>query len=419
MRHAIVYVPGSSQHLFDQSSQLVADRIARSLGAAGAGARAEAGAASARYRVGEPQAPFELADGIRLNKLSIEVSDGAAWTPAIDVFTLAYLDSFVRPIGSLPPIARGVRAAVLVVRHLPGAVAALLRAGTPKGTLDKLQAAFLGLIVLVSLTSLVYWLLIGLAGVLGIEKLVGTSPGADGMLAVAAVLVGGMTAGRYMLKDLVDALERSAIEFYAMIAFLSDGRRSAATPNAVNDAVRHVADQGYDRVDLLAFSLGCLVTADAIYPRYPQIPSAPVAIASWITIGYPYDLIASTFPGSLSGRRRGAIEPARWLNVVTSDDFLGSNFRGDDRPDDPESGRGIRLVDDTVIAPERNVFFFAPSRPTIPASVLDVLPLRRLRNHTLYWDEVDALAPTCFGDLVDRLGWSGTRTGTGTGTGTA
>lgn len=401
MPRAILYVPGSSQHLLDQSAPLIADRISR-------GIRDRLiDEMPFRYRVTTTSDAHKLASGIGLDRAAIEVASGESWLPVLDIFELKYLENFTSPFGGQPALARGIWAGKLVFAHLPSAIRAIGRSGTPKGGLDKMQATFLGLIVLVSLAALAYWILIGALGVFGITEIFdGTRAKDDKWLAIGAVLAAGLTAGRFALKDFVEALEKSAIEFYSIIAYISDGRRFAAVPGSISDAIQYVKAQGYDEVDLLSFSLGGLLAADAIWPRGPQLRSERQEIVNWITIGHPYDLIASTYPQYFADRRSSSISISRWMNVVASDDFLGSNFRRDEEKEEPAPDLGIQVVEPTarIVAPDHTLYF-TPSHGWRARSPLDVLPFRRVLNHTLYWDEKDAFAPTCFGDLAQQAGW--------------
>ena len=156
------------------------------------------------------------------------------------------------------------------------------------------------------------------------------------------------------------------------------------TPDDLPTAI--VADArppvGWSRVAHLV--LWGIIALPALY----QIGLLIEAIAG--RVGYPYDLVRATYPKYFDDRKV-AVTFERWWNVTEHSDFLGSNFRRDTENCDPDPTVGIGH-DDTCTTPCRNLYFEPPVGGDRHARVkarskADWIPLRRLHNHGVYWNQ--------------------------------
>ena len=417
MRRGIVYLGGGGHHLMDQSAALVADRIARSL------QDKLKDEHPFTYRVRLEADAHRLAPDIGLDIASIEMMTDGAWTPVLDILEVKYLARFAGRFARLPALARALKALWLLLRGAIKIVRTRLARTTKSEQrasaftpLDRIQATWLNLVVLASIGSAVYWLVVGLVAVFGVPAAFGDSD--DGlfelleslgtgkseslwaMVAIAALFVLAVA----LQKTFIEALDRFAVESFAVLEYQLDDRRFLAVPNAVLDAIGFAGERGYEKIDLLSLSLGAMLASDAIFPRKARkrVWSPPLAIENWITLGYPFDLIRSSNADYFAKRSPAVVDVRRWINVVVQDDFLGTDFKEGE-------ARGIEVIGADM-----------PRAPNVDVGPLELerwveqdwrdwfVPLRRAVNHRIYWDDEDARAPTCFSALVDAeaVGWT-------------
>lgn len=184
-----------------------------------------------------------------------------------------------------------------------------------------------------------------------------------------------------------------------------DDRRFLAAPNAILDAIDFASKRGYESVDLLSLSLGAVLATDAIFPRHKRslIWSPQLVIENWITLGYSCSMIQRTYPMYFMNRQPPVVHIRRhWINVAVEDDFLGSTFTENDN----KCGICVKQKKD-ILAPSVNLQFKPKSRWK-KGNLWDYfIPLRRVVNHRIYWDDEDVRAPTCFDAVItaESAGW--------------
>jgi hypothetical protein len=204
-------------------------------------------------------------------------------------------------------------------------------------------------------------------------------------------------------RSIIEPINLSAIESFSAMEYQLDDSRFLATPNAILDAIDYAKKCGYETVDLLSFSLGSLLSTDAIYPRKKrkQTWSPQLEIENWITIGYPYDLTSWSRPDYFSDRQSAAIDYRHWINVVVQLDFLGTTFSKGD-------GRGISVKGDANLYAPDVKREFKPTNMKSRNCKDWFIPMRRTFNHRIYWDDENARASTCFDQIVDEseAGWT-------------
>jgi hypothetical protein len=266
----------------------------------------------------------------------------------------------------------------------------------------------LGLILLLT-GYLVYWVFVAVAGLFAFDVFsTGTAFAMDAAkakktattLAVAALV---LTLIRYAFTTLLGKLERSAVELFALCKYIKSDARFQDCLEPIRLAAVALRRHGYERVDTVSFSLGCLITGDAFFARRANLRMTPDTIDRWVTIGFPYDLVRSAYPAYFDGRKQ-VVAFERWWNVTEHSDFLGSNFRLDTDNIEPDPTVGFGH-DERCTGPDRNIYYEPPVGGERHArlkqrSGADWIPLRRLQNHGVYWNPNDALARSCFTALV-------------------
>lgn len=420
MRRGVVYVGGSTRHLFDQSAALVADRIARTLQD-----RFRPGE-ELSYRVNVEVDAHVLASGIGIDIASIEFSKGETWETVIDVLEIKYLPRFTRGFAKLPAAARALKGLWVLCRWVWAKARAVLGPNRDRGErqagglrpLDKVQARLMAGITIGTIGSVVYWVCVGLAvsftapafafsveDILGIFSGGNHSAGHSGVHGPWVLVLGAILLifAESVRKLLIEPLDLWAVDSFSFIDYQLDDRRFMATPSAILDAVEFAKRRGYAGIDLMTFSMGAVLAADAIFPRKarPSLGAPNRTIDHWITIGFPYDLICLSAPRYFSGRSGPLMEVRNWMNIAVPDDFIGTVFT------DPPM-RGIALEGcGSMRTPDQEELMRDHPRHVAPKWLDCILPLRRTRNHLIYWDDEDACAPTCFSCFVDAVGWTG------------
>lgn len=417
MAKGIVYVGGGGRHVMNQSAEVVADRIARSLQDKLRDEQAFS------YRICVDTDAHWLAPDIGLDIASIQVAKGGAWEPALDILEVKYLPRFARRFKALSPLARALRAFWLLSRSAIDSVCRrrptlASKADQPQDALnrlDRIQAVWLTVINLLTIGSVIYWLGIGALTVFGVPAFFGVSfddilsAFGEGRTAEAKsvwmlIVIAVFLVLAAALRKTIESWEQVAVESFAAIEYQLDDRRFLAAPNAILDAIDFATKRGYATVDLLSLSLGAVLATDSIFPRRARerVWSPPLAIENWITLGYPYDLIRWSCPDYFAARQPAAVEiHHHWINVVVQDDFLGTLFTKGD-------GRGIRVHCSDARAPDISPKPFKPESRVRAGRRDWFTPLRRAFNHRIYWDDEDVRAPTCFAAFVDAevAGWT-------------
>lgn len=393
MKHAVVYVPGSTQHLLPQSLAVVADRLAMALKTE----RPDLDDVRITHTSGALSLGEASADMARLEGLS-----AGQWGELVDVYEVNYLETFVKRFTARSSFERAVGAIRVFVANR--SVLGRILTGKTKRFLDRLQGAFLALLVVFLAAYLVYWVAVATAGVataLSLGDLLkaadeapianaaqaGEGPVHQKVALGAAILVAVMTLAKLAVRSVVTQLERSAIEFYAICEYVRDEGPFRACHAMVRNAVVAARREGYERVDLMSFSLGSIIVGDTIFPRSASLRATPDAVDAWVSIGYPYDIVKAAYPAFFDRGASQALTLGYWWNVTEGEDFLGSNFRFDHKQGAPDPALGI-VCDGGCRGPDQNIYF-APYKDARPSSWLDFVPFTRVSNHGLYWNPKD------------------------------
>jgi hypothetical protein len=396
---AIVYLSGTSHHVFDQSAGLVADRIARSL------KRSLEPETEFSYRVNLKQDAHQFPPDIPVDVASIEVAArrngviSSAWVPVIDVLELKYLPRFTHSVSRLSALARALRALRATIRSHPlQSARALVRSSIVHNPGDKLQAAYLTLVVFILCFVFLFWLTAGITAV--VEFAGGNLPGGLGLWTTALIVLAFVW---FSFKHIVDILEKTGVEYVSALDYFNSSSEFDFIHDSVLELISVATQEVYESVDILSFSLGTLIATNVIYPQHSNGCSCVSKIRNWITLGFPFDLMEATRPGYFEGR---ALVPGKlnWINVVVKNDFLGTDF-------EEGSTRGIGTSGSLtrVHIPEVNICidFAGASQERWRSATLrwDWIPFRRVNNHSIYWDQKNPQALTCFDEIVEPAGW--------------
>jgi hypothetical protein len=180
----------------------------------------------------------------------------------------------------------------------------------------------------------------------------------------------------------------------------------------------------YRNFHIIAYSFGTIVSLDTLFPFNGE-PSLVIRqkLRTLVTIGSPFDFIRTYWPDYFNGRNCTPDLPAKWLNIYSKADIMGSNFRDDDNPDDamvpvnqpakkpkdkdPEGrppgngGAGISQSTECSKLPKNRLYQEGLYGKTLP--IIGWLSLTGMRVHGMYWNDDDKNEANCFSIVVQEM----------------
>ncbi len=213
-------------------------------------------------------------------------------------------------------------------------------------------------------------------------------------------------------------LSAAATTYLCALYYLRLGERRnelIAQLEALIERTAELEGVQYERTHLVAYSFGTVVAIDALFRLgHEAPPSRFQRIETLITIGCPFDLIRTYWPAYFT--RRTALPPdgdqpkppARWLNIYSPLDVLGSNFR--DNGGEGPAEVGVELAGEAGGAtspklrmPDNNVSYGAGADPGTSLRLWDWLTLIGFQVHGFYWNREDEPSTDCFSEIVEAL----------------
>lgn len=409
-RTALVYVPGLEGIGPAQSADVIARKVVAAL------ERASPSPVAFGTREGKDEEYGQEAPRAKTRVRTIVRSGGGAETPLLDVYELEYGPQLRSRFEGRILLLQIIQLLWTLVASVPRHVAALGRRS--KSAAHKLQMIWVSaiLVILASYTGvLLYGLWLGAASLAApdrarpVASLAGGTPQpaepaggkgrgrVDAAVVRAILILGGLGAlSRESAKEL---LRKVAVEYVCALSYLRAGERRAALSGQLLALLDHVGEKTppYEQVHVLGYSFGSVVSLDALFDENP--PAARLErFGTLVTVGCPFDLIRSYWPGYFADRRARLPDEAKWINVYAPNDVLGSNFRDDARDEPATEGiscgpGGGRLVPENVVH----------RRGGTGAGAVEALLLGGFRAHKTYWDPDDPNEVSCFDQLATRL----------------
>jgi hypothetical protein len=222
-----------------------------------------------------------------------------------------------------------------------------------------------------------------------------------GLLQSMVVVLTGL--GLFKRKSLKEEISNIATMFVCASNYL---RLADCKPEVVGQTtalLEHLAEkkEKYRSVHLVAFSFGSLVALDVVYPH--SRPGARLdIITTLVTIGCPFDLVRMYWPEYFTQRRIHEHASQKWINVYAPLDVFGSNFRDDMNIGEAE--KGIEAISDnsTALKPSVNISYVIGMQ-TGQLNAFDVLTIKGIKIHNLYWSDGEAPEISCFDDITAEL----------------
>lgn len=200
---------------------------------------------------------------------------------------------------------------------------------------------------------------------------------------------------------------RLSEELLAFVHYFSFAERRAEITGLMDQRIEELAEAhpGYSRFAVLAYSFGSIVALDAFCPPDEQRARRLARVDTLVTIGSPYDFVLTYWPDYFAGRDPRHRPPARWLNVYSPVDVLGSRFdksglrerAGGAGPED-SCGGDRRLAH----GPTEEVAF-RENFVTEQLGWLQTFLLVGLRAHSMYWSPRESSERNCLHLVVPRL----------------
>ena len=217
---------------------------------------------------------------------------------------------------------------------------------------------------------------------------------------------------RVTLKDLVTRL---GVILVAASEYLSYGSRRDLAVGQLAHLLDFVESGGkekkpYRRVHVLAYSFGSLVVMDSLFHN-AQAAERFRAVHTLVTVGNPFDFVRTFWPNYFKARvavpavADGKSVPARWLNVYSEADLLGSDFDSGPESEAADASatpipQGIRLQDGGVRRPDESIAF--GPRPQ-DFGIVARLSFGYFRVHDAYWDADSAADLSALDPVLKKL----------------
>jgi hypothetical protein len=188
-----------------------------------------------------------------------------------------------------------------------------------------------------------------------------------------------------------------ATQFTCAHYYFSNGDRRQRILGQLDKLIERVCEEETDpRIHFHCYSFGSLLTLDLLYPVSGE-PGKHVLerVEALCTIGCPYDIVRMYYPDYTRGRSSKLTGLKHWLNIYSSADILGSNFRLDSNTDQPNYHvAGNALQADNMP--------YEPQGVQGNQGLLSFLTLYAMKAHEKYWDD-NPDGQSCVRDVVKYL----------------
>jgi len=119
-----------------------------------------------------------------------------------------------------------------------------------------------------------------------------------------------------------EAITTSGTDFLAVDYYIRSGAGAPQLSGQLRDLIdwmrdqRDGADRKYRRIDVAGYSMGSILSFNALFPTGAVDPGGPIAaVQTLVTIGSPFDAVRLIRPRYFRGRSWLPDHPAKWLNV--------------------------------------------------------------------------------------------------------
>jgi hypothetical protein len=416
-REALVFLPGISANVTDQSVEGISLHLAAAMDRYAKSGRA-------KFRVGEVREETHGNQGIARATTIFREDDGKE-NPIVDVYRLEYGHLFEKKLQDESLLRKIVRIPVTIVP----AATSLVKNFRSKALSSREKLQFL--IVLLGLVVLMLYAFLVVGAIVETIQDVRTVRGEAASQGVPAeedrawyqslweffketgtflvVLLAALGLVMPKSDQIRQAIIHTATMILAVISYHQQGERRAVLSGQLLSLLEHIAqkpDIEYSRVNLLAFSFGSLIALDTLFPRGFDTPERVKSIHTLVTIGSPFDFVHMMWPRYFASRT--PLPELTWYNIYSPEDVLSSNFRPHSKSvsartgNVEESSGDKRLSDAQWLAPPTNIKYTLRNTDD-ELKISDIFFLYGLRNHGQYWEAEKAAQINAFDMAVSRM----------------
>lgn len=459
-RDAIIFIPGLSSGLVDQSVDAISRRIRSALDR-----NAQTGKARFVLQEGQDE---DYSEDRKTRLRTILRRDASGDTPLVDIYELKYAETLTKTLAESSPLGQIVSLGRVLAGDFVKLLASVRRRG--KSLRQKLQLWWLSFIML--LVTLYGVLLVVAAFGAGLQVWSELSSGPGGMAVSTpaaaperkaaaegnAVPASGDSTGiktqegappaqahgagkppdakdpgaqswmqkikalpwdkwsqwsQWIVvifaalagltkKQVKDMLGSAAAEYVCARDYIAIAGRKAAIAGQLAALLEHIVEKDltYRKIHIVSYSFGSLVAIDSMFPNIPPGKRFE-QIDTLVTIGCPFDLVRTYWPAYFKDRMKPDRAPKKWMNVYSPLDVLGSNFRDDQKHGN--AGVGVELTEAAVktVKPVNLCFGRGMELPDLAPA--DLILMVGFRAHTSYLGDPEGTSISCFDLLVPHL----------------
>lgn len=212
-------------------------------------------------------------------------------------------------------------------------------------------------------------------------------PFSKGVVVFTAVLVALVPGADLLIKDL-------ATNFVCANDYLQHGSQKQLIQGNLEHLVDYITENETNcEIHFHSYSFGTILALDYIYP-YGIKPSknALTYCKSIITIGTPYEFVNSYYSRFYENRQVLPGDSLQWINIYSTADALGTNFRKDKNSGEAEFG-----IQGASNKPQNINYEVIPVK-----GISDFIMLYSIRVHEMYWDETPE-GQSCLGLIYNEM----------------
>ena len=390
-RQAIVFVPGMGDTWVNQSISTVGRKLASALDN-------EAATSSATFDVEIWEENYGPNDSLIAPGCTIHRKDGERESALIDVYRLDSVRELRAGWDNRSLLVKTLLPLYLLFAYTRVA----LRRNKQKGKSFRERFQFF-YAVAVGLSLSLY---IGLV-TYSILALLVPAPALNGLAErVPAGVTLALTIVGLKKADFVAQATSGATGYIAVMRYFRYGANRENLVGNLARLIQHVQerkDVEYERIDIVAYSFGTIVSLDALFPPPNRDVGTFKSVGQLVTIGCPFDFTRTYWPNYFADRLRpadyGRPAPLPWLNIYLPIDILSSNFSDSPTATDPEVGIPTRTGDGQK---PTNLIYAEPSTRE-KLGLTDFLVLMGLQSHDFYWGSAQSSELGVFPQIVRRL----------------
>jgi hypothetical protein len=214
-----------------------------------------------------------------------------------------------------------------------------------------------------------------------------------------------VAVGVALIPKLRRGVMRTGATLGALASYVRVADGQAAIAGEFTTMIERLSEEHPEQqITVIAYSFGSIVTLDALFPTTIGPPRSFDQVVTLVTVGSPYDFVCAIRPNWKDGRHRPQTPP-KWINIYSTIDLMGSNYRKDTEGPGAEKGLAPVKADpgaeppDDVVMPDAN----EPWDMHIEPRWNNLFEFQGFTSHGMYWGEDDEDDNGVFSLIVQRL----------------